>query len=124
MHKLRRLQDETGGFTAFITWPFQEENTTLEKSDTSSPQYLRVQAIARLFLDNIPNIQSSWVTMGPSIGQVALFYGANDFGSVMFEENVVSSAGTTYCMNQELIEEHVKDADLEAWQRDVHYNKL
>lgn len=124
MHKIRNLQDETGGFTAFITWPFQEENTKLKKSDTTSLEYLRVQAISRLFLDNIPNIQSSWVTMGPSIGQVALYFGANDFGSVMFEENVVSSAGTTYCMNENLIRAHIEDAGFTAWRRDVHYARV
>lgn len=124
MHKLRNLQDETGGFTAFITWPFQEENTKLKPGDTTSLEYLRVQAISRLFLDNIPNIQSSWVTMGQSIGQIALYYGANDFGSVMFEENVVSSAGTTYCMNEKLIIDHVEDAGFKAWRRDVHYNRV
>lgn len=124
MHKLRHLQDETGGFTAFISWPFQDENTKLEAGDTSAPEYLRVQSIARLFLDNIPNIQSSWVTMGPSVGQVALSFGANDFGSVMFEENVVSSAGTTYCMTKELIERHIREAGFFPWQRDVHYGAV
>ncbi len=122
--KLRSLQDETGGFTAFITWPFQEENTQLKRSDTSAPEYLRVQAIARLFLDNITHLQSSWVTQGPSIGQIALHFGANDFGSVMFEENVVSAAGTTYRMNSAMIERHIREAGFEPWRRDVHYNEL
>jgi len=124
LNKLRKLQDETGGFTAFIAWPFQEDNTKLKKSDTSAPEYLRVQALARLFLDNIPGIQSSWVTMGPSIGQVALLFGANDFGSVMFEENVVSAAGTTFCMNAAAIERHIRDVGFEPWQRDVHYQRV
>ncbi|MCB0344407.1 MAG: dehypoxanthine futalosine cyclase [Bdellovibrionales bacterium] len=126
MHKLRQLQDETGGFTAFITWPYQEEKgaTRLRKSNTSAVEYLRVQALSRLFIDNIPNIQSSWVTMGAGIGQLALFFGANDFGSVMFEENVVSSAGTTYSMNAESIERHIIEAGFVPFRRDVHYNKL
>ncbi len=124
LHKLRLLQDETKGFTAFISWPFQEENTRLKKSDTSAPEYLRVQAISRLFLDNIPGIQSSWVTMGPSVGQVALNYGANDFGSVMFEENVVSAAGTTFCMDSDLIERHISGAGFHPWRRNVWYEHV
>ena len=119
--KLRQLQDETGRFTAFITWPFQDENVAVKRGNTSSPEYLRTQAMSRLFLDNFANIQSSWVTMGPSVGQVALSFGANDFGSVMFEENVVSAAGTVYCMNQGLIERHIQEAGYTSWARDVHY---
>lgn len=122
LYKLRHLQDETEGFTAFIAWPFQDEYTKLKRGDTSAPEYLRVQAVARLFLDNIPNLQSSWVTQGPAVGQVALFFGANDFGSVMFEENVVSSAGTTYSMDSDSIEHHVLEAGFWPWRRDVHYN--
>lgn len=124
LHKLRQLQDETGGFTAFITWPFQDENTKLKRGDTSAPEYLRVQALSRLFLDNIPNIQSSWVTQGPSIGQVALYFGANDFGSVMFEENVVSAAGTTFEMDSEAIESHIRQAGFRPWRRNVHYEQV
>lgn len=124
LHKLRSVQDETNGFTAFITWSFQDENTKLRKSDTSAPEYLRVQAISRLFLDNFSNIQSSWVTQGPAVGQIALFFGANDFGSVMFEENVVSAAGTTFCMNSELIEHQITHAGFSPWRRDVHYNHV
>ncbi len=126
MHKLRRLQDETGGYTAFIAWPYQEERgaTRLRKGNTSAIEYLRVQALGRLFLDNIANIQSSWVTMGSGIGQLALFFGANDFGSVMFEENVVSSAGTTYSMNADSIERHILEAGFVPFRRDVHYNNL
>jgi cyclic dehypoxanthinyl futalosine synthase len=123
MAKLRQLQDETGGFTAFITWPFQDDNVNLERGDTSAPEYLRVQSIARLFLDNIENIQSSWVTMGPSVGQTALFFGANDFGSTMFEENVVSAAGTTFCMDSAFIERHIKEAGFYPWRRTVHYQQ-
>lgn len=113
LRRIRDLQDESlqlgsgqaSGFTAFITWTFQPENTELgpKVQTAGSFEYLKVQAISRLFLDNIDNIQSSWVTQGPKIGQLALFYGANDLGSTMLEENVVSAAGTTY---------HLKEADL------------
>ena len=124
MHKLRSLQDETGGFTAFIAWPFQSDNTSLKPGDTSAPEYLRVQAISRLFIDNIDNIQSSWVTQGPAIGQVGLLFGANDFGSVMFEENVVSAAGTTYCMDEASIRNYIAGAGFDSWKRDVHYGNI
>lgn len=124
LQKLRALQDDTGGFTAFITWPFQDDNLKLERGDTSASEYLRVQAISRLMLDNITHVQSSWVTMGPSIGQIALGFGADDFGSVMFEENVVSSAGTTYCLDMEIIERHIKEAGFEPWQRNIHYQDV
>ncbi len=121
LHKLRQLQDETHGFTAFICWPFQEDNTHLKAGDTSAPEYLRMQAVGRLFLDNIPNVQSSWVTQGPSIGQIALHFGANDFGSVMFEENVVSAAGTTYQMTADYIERHILESGFRPWRRNVLY---
>lgn len=96
---IRNLQDEDGGFTAFISWPFQPDNTPLGKKyshKTTAVEYLTSQAISRIFLDNIDNIQSSWVTMGLGTGQVGLRFGANDVGSIMIEENVVSAAGTTY----------------------------
>src|SRR5712672_2908786 len=97
LQRIRDQQEASGGFTAFICWTFQPENTVLKvKQKMSVAEYLRTQALARIFLDNIENIQSSWVTQGPGIGQVALKFGANDFGSVMMEENVVSSAGTTF----------------------------
>jgi len=124
LEKLRSLQDETGGFTAFITWSFQADNTNLAPGDTTAPEYLKVQALSRLFLDNIPNIQSSWVTQGPSVGQIALQFGANDFGSVMFEENVVSAAGTTFSMDALTIEAHIRQMGFVPWQRDVHYNAV
>lgn len=100
---IRKLQDETGGFRAFIMWSFQGENTELIKEfpeieKQSSNRYLRLLAVARLYLDNVPNIQSSWVTQGPHIGQMALFFGANDLGSTMMEENVVRSAGASFRM--------------------------
>src|SRR5262249_14771702 len=89
LQRLRDLQDETGGFTAFICWTFQKENTKLKADTVGSTEYLRMQALSRIFLDNFDNVQSSWVTQGPKIGQVALQYGANDLGSIMIEENVV-----------------------------------
>ena len=121
LEALRRLQDETGGFTAFIAWPYQQGKLKLARGNTSAAEYLRVQALARLFLDNIPHLQSSWVTQGPSIGQVALSFGADDFGAVMFEENVVSAAGTTFRMNSEFIESQIRRAGYTPWRRDVRY---
>ncbi len=97
LERIRDLQDETGGFTAFICWSCQPENTALAHLPAAGPfDYLRTQAVARLFLDNVPNIQSSWVTQGKEIGQLALLFGANDMGSLMLEENVVSAAGTVH----------------------------
>ena len=97
LERLRELQDETGGFTAFICWSFQPDNTEMADIPASGPfEYLKTQAVARLYLDNFPNIQSSWVTQGREIGQLALLYGANDMGSLMIEENVVSAAGTVH----------------------------
>ena len=97
LERIRELQDETGGLTAFICWSFQPENTDLATIPPAGPfDYLRTQAVARLFLDNVPNIQSSWVTQGREIGQLALLFGANDMGSLMLEENVVSAAGTVH----------------------------
>jgi cyclic dehypoxanthinyl futalosine synthase len=97
LFRVREVQRQTGGFTAFICWPLQPEHTQLEHlGKTDAVTYLRTQAIARVVLDNVPNIQASWVTMGFKVGQVALRFGANDFGSLMMEENVVSAAGTTY----------------------------
>src|ERR671937_1485663 len=102
LERLRQLQDETGGFTAFICWTFQPDNTALAHlPPAGAHEYLKTQAIARLYLDNIPNIQSSWVTQGLKIGQLALFFGANDMGSLMIEENVVASAGTGHHPNPE-----------------------
>jgi cyclic dehypoxanthinyl futalosine synthase len=124
--KLRDLQDETGGFTAFICWPFQPGNTKLAGDDltASAPSYLRQVAIARLALDNVPNVQASWPTMGPAVGQVALMFGANDFGSVMFEENVVSSAGTVFAMDAAAIERHIAAAGYRPLRRNMRYEPL
>lgn len=111
---IRRLQDETGGFRAFIMWSFQSENTELirlfpDMQKPSSNRYLRLLAVARLYLDNVPNIQSSWVTQGPYIGQMALMFGANDLGSTMMEENVVSSAGAAYKMAKDEMVQLIRD---------------
>jgi len=124
LQRLRELQDETHGFTAFICWTFQPENTVLKAETVGSAEYLRTQALSRIYLDNIPNVQSSWVTQGPKIGQIALQYGANDFGSVMMEENVVSAAGTTFHLKKEDIEGLVREAGYEAHQRNTWYQLL
>ena len=119
--RLRAQQDATGGFTAFICWTFQPEHTKLRAEPVGSGEYLRMQALSRIFLDNIENVQSSWVTQGPKIGQIALKYGANDFGSVMMEENVVSSAGTSFRLAKDEIEELIRDAGFEPRRRDNWY---
>jgi len=183
LRQLRELQDETGGFIAFIHWPFQPEGTALGRwrqrplrpaappaadhdpaAEAPSPapdapadscarprpgradapryarpdylpdgrhlqpadahEYLRMLALARLYLDNIPNLQASWVTMGPKIGQLALFFGANDMGSVMMEENVVSAAGTTYRLNEAQIRRLIADAGWQPQQRDQYYRPI
>jgi len=121
LQRLRDLQDETGGFTAFICWTFQPEHTKLRAEPVGSSEYLRTQALSRIFLDNFPNVQSSWVTQGPKIGQIALRYGANDFGSVMMEENVVSSAGTTFRLNSEMIERLITSAGYQPRRRNNWY---
>jgi cyclic dehypoxanthinyl futalosine synthase len=111
LFRVREVQARTGGFTAFITWPLQPEHTEMEyMPKTDAATYLRTQAIARIVLDNVPNIQASWVTMGPKIGQIALRFGANDFGSLMMEENVVSAAGTTYRMTLDEMRRLIGDA--------------
>ncbi len=125
LRRIREQQDRSGGFTAFICWTFQPENTVLKvKQKTGVAEYLRMQALARIFLDNIENIQSSWVTQGPQIGQVALRFGANDFGSVMMEENVVSSAGTTFRLDAGQIEQLIRDAGYEPRRRNNWYELL
>src|SRR5450755_90483 len=125
LQRLRDQQDASGGFTAFICWTFQPQHTVLKiDQPTSSAEYLRTQALARIFLDNIPNIQSSWVTQGPQIGQIALKYGANDFGSVMMEENVVSSAGTTFRLDAEKIEALIRGAGYEPRRRNNWYELI
>ncbi|MEA2016978.1 MAG: dehypoxanthine futalosine cyclase [Campylobacterota bacterium] len=127
--KIRELQDETGGFRAYIMWSFQSAHTELLKQipdmkPVSSNRYLRLLAVARLYLDNFQNIQSSWVTQGSYIGQMALKFGANDLGSTMMEENVVSAAGVTNSMNQQQMIKLIKDIGENPAKRDTAYNTL
>jgi cyclic dehypoxanthinyl futalosine synthase len=123
--KIRELQDETRGFTAFFCWDFQhEQGTRIEAGDTGTHLYLRQQALSRILLDNVDHVGASWVTQGPDVGQVALRFGADDYGSVMFEENVVSSAGTTYCTNAAGMEERIRAAGFRAVRRNVRYDWL
>lgn len=122
LERLRSLQDETGGFSAFICWTFQPDHTEMKDvPPAGSFEYLRTQAIARLYLDNIPNIQSSWVTQGLKIGQLALMYGANDMGSLMIEENVVAEAGTVHFLTLDQIRSAISEAGFIPRQRDVFY---
>jgi cyclic dehypoxanthinyl futalosine synthase len=124
---LRDLQDETGGFTAFIAWPFQPDHTALKKRvprPATAAEYLRVQAVARVFLDNFDHVQSSWVTMGEKVGQLALFYGADDFGSVMMEENVVSAAGTVHHLDELKIRRAIERAGFHPARRGMRYDIL
>ncbi|WP_152183640.1 dehypoxanthine futalosine cyclase [Sulfurimonas indica] len=126
---IRRLQDETGGFRAFIMWSFQGQNTELlrlipDMEKPSSNRYLRLLAVARLYLDNVVNIQSSWVTQGPYIGQMALRFGANDLGSTMMEENVVSSAGAAFSMAKDEMVHLIKDIGETPAIRNTAYETL
>ncbi len=123
--KLRELQDETAGFTAFFCWDFQyEQGTRIAPGDHGTVLYLRTQAIARLVLDNFDHVGSSWVTQGPAVGQIALRFGADDWGSVMFEENVVSSAGTTFRTTASTIEQQIHAAGFKHARRNVRYAYL
>ncbi|MEA2029072.1 MAG: dehypoxanthine futalosine cyclase, partial [Campylobacterota bacterium] len=126
---IRKLQDETGGFRAYIMWSFQSDNTLLKEEfpdiqKQSSNRYLRLLAVSRLFLDNFKNIQSSWVTQGSYIGQMALLFGANDLGSTMMEENVVSAAGAKNEMNQEEMIHLIRDLDENPAKRNTAYEIL
>ena len=122
LDRLRQLQDETGGFTAFICWTFQPDNTDMSTiPPAGSFEYLKMQAISRLYLDNIANIQSSWVTQGLKIGQMSLVYGANDMGSLMIEENVVAEAGTVHYLTLDQMREAISSVGYEPRQRNVHY---
>lgn len=123
--RVRQLQEETGGITAFISWTFQPENTALAHIPPAGAfEYLKTQAVSRLYLDNIPNIQSSWVTQGEQIGQIALFFGANDMGSLMLEENVVSAAGTAHHLSLETIKRCIREAGYIPRQRNVFYEYI
>jgi cyclic dehypoxanthinyl futalosine synthase len=125
LERLRQLQDETGGFTAFICWTFQPDHTALSHIPPSGAyEYLKTQAVGRLYLDNIPNIQSSWVTQGEKIGQMALFFGANDMGSLMIEENVVAQAGTVYYLSLETIRRSIEEVGYIPRQRNVFYQYI
>ncbi len=122
LERIRQLQDETQGFTAFICWTFQPDNTEMSHiAPTGSFEYLKTQAVARLYLDNVPNIQSSWVTQGLKIGQLALAFGANDMGSLMIEENVVAEAGTVHYLTLDQIRGAIEEHGFVARQRNVFY---
>ena len=122
--RIRDLQDETGGFTAFIPWTFQPTNTEIQVEKASADAYLRVLALSRIFLDNVDNIQASWVTQGEKIAQVALFFGANDMGSTMIEENVVAAAGVDHMLPKDELIRVVASAGFTPVQRDCFYNHL
>ena len=114
LFRLRELQDETGGFTAFIAWSYQPQHTELGGTEATGVDYLRTLAIARLVLDNFDNLQASWVTQGGKVGQLSLAYGANDMGSVMIEENVVRAAGAEYCMDEFEVVRNIENAGFVA----------
>jgi cyclic dehypoxanthinyl futalosine synthase len=125
LERLRDLQDKTAGFTAFICWPFQAEGTRLKlRDDTTAMRYLRVFALSRLYLDNFPSLQVSWPTMGPEVGQVALRFGGNDFGSAMIEENVVSQAGAIFKLGADDIERYIRNAGFRPQRRNMRYERL
>ena len=124
MLRLRALQDELGGFTAFIAWSYQPEHTELGGVEATGLDYLRTLATARIVLDNFPNLQASWVTQGGKVGQLSLAYGANDMGSVMIEENVVRAAGAAYCMDEVEIVRNIENAGFTARRRNMHYEIL
>jgi len=124
LEKIRSLQDETHGFTAFIPWTFQPGNTKINVTKKTSVEYLKVLALSRIFLDNIDNVQASWVTQGDKIGQTALFFGANDMGSTMIEENVVASAGVNFMLPEKELKRLIITAGFEPRQRDCYYNLL
>ncbi|MFN9718236.1 MAG: cyclic dehypoxanthinyl futalosine synthase [Planctomycetota bacterium] len=125
LDRLRQLQDETGGFTAFICWTFQPDNTDMAHIPPAGAyEYLKTQAVSRLYLDNFPNIQSSWVTQGEKVGQLALLFGANDMGSLMIEENVVSQAGTVHHLTVETIRRCIENVGYIPRQRNVFYDYI
>jgi cyclic dehypoxanthinyl futalosine synthase len=124
MFRLRDVQDETGGFTAFIAWSYQPQHTELGGQEATGVDYLRTLAIARLVLDNFDNLQSSWVTQGGKVGQLSLAYGANDMGSVMIEENVVRAAGAEYCMDEFEVVRNIENAGFVPRRRNMHYEIL
>jgi cyclic dehypoxanthinyl futalosine synthase len=125
LERLRQLQDETGGFTAYICWTFQPEHTDMAHiPPAGSFEYLRTLAVSRLYLDNFRNIQSSWVTQGLKIGQISLLYGCNDMGSLMIEENVVAAAGTVHYLTLDQIKDAIREAGYIPRRRNVFYELL
>jgi cyclic dehypoxanthinyl futalosine synthase len=124
LRKIRDLQDQTGGFMSFIPWTFQPGNTALGGRAVSSIEYLRTLSISRLFLDNFPNVQGSWVTQGRDIGQVCLSFGANDLGSIMIEENVVRAAGISHRITVDEMVDLIRKAGKIPAQRDTEFNIL
>ena len=125
LQRIRDVQDETGGFTAFIPWTFQRENTALGRKITQEPtgiDYLKILAVSRLFLDNVQHIQASWLTQGLKLGQTGLRFGADDMGSIMIEENVVSAAGASTCANEAELRYQIREAGFRPQQRDILYN--
>jgi cyclic dehypoxanthinyl futalosine synthase len=125
LFRVREVQARTGGFTAFICWPLQPDGTQMaNQPKTDAVTYLRTLAIGRIILDNVPSLQSSWVTMGLKVGQVALRFGANDFGSLMTEENVVSAAGTTYRTTLTEMERAIRDAGYQVRRRRQDYSHI
>jgi cyclic dehypoxanthinyl futalosine synthase len=118
---LRDLQDRTRGFTAFIGWTFQPANTAIGGEELTSFEYLRTLAVARVMLDNFPSVQASWVTQGGKIGQLSLRFGANDFGSLMIEENVVSAAGAHFRLTEAEIARNIQQAGFIPKRRTMHY---
>lgn len=126
LERLRNLQDQTGGFTAFIPWTFQAEHTELARRDipeVTAVEYLRLLALSRIYLDNFPNIQVSWLTVGLKVGQVGLRFGVNDMGSIMIEENVISAAGARNCANSAALRRIIEDAGFEPRQRTTLYER-
>ena len=122
--RVRELQDETGGFTAFISWSFQPSHTERGGAEATGVEYLRTLALARLVLDNVDNLQASWVTQGGKVGQLGLSFGANDMGSVMIEENVVRAAGAAFCMDELEIVRNIENAGFIPRRRNMHYELL
>ena len=125
LDRLRELQDETGGFTAYICWTFQPDHTDMSHIPAAgSFEYLKTNAVSRLYLDNFDNIQSSWVTQGREIGQLALLFGANDMGSLMIEENVVAEAGTVHYLTLQQIKDAIRELGYVPRQRNVFYELI
>jgi cyclic dehypoxanthinyl futalosine synthase len=122
--RLRDLQDRTGGFTAFICWTFVPDNTYVKPAGNTAADWLRTNALSRLVLDNVKNVQASWVTQGPGVAQAGLHMGCNDFGSVMLEENVVSAAGSTWAMTIPDVERNIREAGFVPVRRNMRYDHV